>query len=248
MILYFSSTGNSAYVANKMSVALQDNSLNLLTKLQQHDNSKIHSEKPWVIVAPTYAWQIPHILYEWIENTTFSGHQDMYFIMTCGANIGNAGSYLKKLCKKKELTYGGCMPIVMPDNYIVMFGTPTMEQSLTIIEQAQDSITEAVNIIQNKYHIELKPSVKDKVSSSLINKAFYPFFVHTKKFYATDACTSCGICTTLCPMNNIQLNPKKPIWGNACTHCMACINQCPVQAIQYGKKTLGISRYICPKE
>lgn len=62
-----------------------------------------HTSRPWVIVAPTYAWRIPHIVREWIENTPFMGNKNMYFILTCGGSIGNAGKYLAKLCKRKNM-------------------------------------------------------------------------------------------------------------------------------------------------
>lgn len=246
MILYFSATGNSAYVANTVGNDLQDETLNLLNKLQQHDYSEITSNTPWVIVAPTYAWQIPHFLYDWLMKTELSGNKQVYFVLTCGENIGNAGSYLKKLCIKKGLTYAGCMPIVMPDNYILMFNTPTHNQSIKIIDQAEDSIHEVTHIIKNEYHIDIHASIKDKLSSGFVNKCFYPIMVHAKKFYATDACIACGKCETLCPLNNINVT-SKPEWGRNCTHCMACIQLCPVKAIEYGKKTIGKERYHCPK-
>lgn len=67
-----------------------------------------------------------------------------------------------------------------------------------------------------------------------------------KKFYATDACIGCGKCTKVCPLNNVNLRDRKPVWGNQCTHCMACICKCPEEAIEYGKKSKGKPRYQCP--
>ena len=72
-------------------------------------------------------------------------------------------------------------------------------------------------------------------------------FVHAKKFQATSACTSCGKCAVICPLNNIRLTNGTPVWGKNCTHCMACINRCPSQAIEYGKHTQTLPRYTCPK-
>lgn len=88
----------------------------------------------------------------------------------------------------------------------------------------------------------------DKLNSGLINDLFYPLFVHSKKFYATEDCISCGKCKTLCPLNNIEIKGGKPVWGNSCTHCMACICRCPTNAIEYGSHSKGLIRYVCPKE
>ena len=69
------------------------------------------------------------------------------------------------------------------------------------------------------------------------------FFVKAEAFRATDACIGCGRCVELCPLNNIQLENSKPVWGKNCTHCMACICYCPKEAIEYGKKSKGKPRY-----
>ena len=103
MILYFSGTGNSEYAAKRISKEVEDECINLFEKIRKNDFSSIHSSRPWVIAAPTYAWRIPHIVREWIENTPFMGNKNMYFILTCGGSIGNAGKYLAKLCKRKNM-------------------------------------------------------------------------------------------------------------------------------------------------
>lgn len=51
------------------------------------------------------------------------------------------------------------------------------------------------------------------------------------------SCVGCGKCEKLCPLNNVELVDKKPVWHDRCTHCMACIGNCPVNAIQYGDIT-----------
>ena len=39
----------------------------------------------------------------WKEFTSFMGNKNMYFILTCEGSIGNAGKYLAKLCKRKNM-------------------------------------------------------------------------------------------------------------------------------------------------
>ena len=169
-------------------------------------------------------------------------------VMTCGESIGNAGAYAKKLCASKGLNYLGCVPIVMPENYVALFPTPAKEEALEIISQAEDIISKASLLIKSK-EMYLQPSItfKDKMNSGIVNDIFYPAFVHAKKFYATEDCISCGKCEKVCPLNNIHLEKGKPVWKNNCTHCMACICRCPKEAIEYGKNSKGKIRYICPK-
>lgn len=247
MILYFSGTGNSEYAAKRIGKEIGDEAINLFAKIRSLDFSEIHSASPWVLVTPTYAWRIPRIVQEWLENTTLVGNRNIYFVMTCGGSIGNAGKYLEMLCHTKKLNYMGCMAVRMPENYIAMFSTPTPKEALKIIRQADSVIDETALRIKNNETF-LRPAVtfQDKRNSGIINTVFYPIFVHAKKFYATDACISCTKCVNVCPLHNIHLENGKPVWEKNCTHCMACICHCPSEAIEYGKHSKGMARYLCP--
>ena len=249
MILYFSGTGNSEYAAKRIGKEIGDEVINIFQKIKADDFSEMRSQKPWVIVAPTYAWQIPHIVRKWLINTPLAGNRNIYFVLTCGDSIGNAGKYLESLCSKKKINYCGCAGITMPENYIAMFSTPTEEKALQIIEQSESVIDRTALYIKNGDKLPQGDiSFKDKMNSGIVNDIFYPIFVHARKFYATDVCISCGKCIEVCPLNNVRLENGKPVWGDNCTHCMACICRCPKAAIEYGKHSRGLPRYICTKE
>lgn len=248
MLLYFSGTGNSEYVAKRIGREVGEEAVNLFQRIRDNNYSELHSEKPWIVVAPTYAWRIPHIVENWIEKTVLSGSKDIYFVMTCGGSIGNAGKYLKSLCSRKGMSYLGCYEIVMPENYIAMFSTPTKDEAAAIIDKAEAEIDKAIESIKKGMKLpEPQLSLTDKLNSGLINDLFYPLFVHAKKFYATDACISCGLCERGCPLRNIKLVDGKPSWADHCTHCMACICRCPKEAIEYGKHSKNLPRYMFPK-
>ena len=193
MILYFSGTGNSEYAAKRIGKATDDQIVNLFEKIRSRDFSEMHSDGPWVVAVPTYAWRIPRIVQEWLENTKLNGNRDIYFVMTCGGNIGNAGRYLKKRCAAKKMNYMGCAEIQMPENYIAMFSTPAKEEALETIRQSEGAIDNAAALIkENRAFSQPDITVKDRMSSGIVNDIFYPMFVHAKKFYATGACISCG--------------------------------------------------------
>lgn len=248
MILYFSGTGNSAYVAKRIASAIGDEALDLTGKIKSGDYGELHSERAWIIAAPTYAWRIPRILENRLERTRLSGSKEIYFVMTCGGDIGNAGKYLRELCDKKGMIYRGCFEIVMPENYIALFSTPDKEEALRIIGRAEPRIDRAIELIKKcEAFPEPTVSLSGRISSGVVNKLFYLMLVNAKKFYATEGCVSCGICAEKCPLNNIAIVNGKPVWGDNCTHCMACICRCPKEAIEYGKHSRGLIRYTCPK-
>lgn len=249
MILYFSGTGNSEYIAKLIGKEIDDEVINLFSKIKDHDYSTVKSDKPWVIVVPTYAWQIPHIVRDWIINADLQGSKDVYFILTCGSSIGNAQCLTKKLCEKKSLNHMGCIGVVMPENYIAMFNAPDVKEAREIIAKAVQSLPNITDCIsQNKPLNVKKPNFIDKISTTIVNKFFYKFSIKDKSFRIKDNCTSCGLCERVCPMANIKLTKGKPVWNGNCTHCMACICSCPAKAIEYGNKTKKKVRYQCPQD
>ena len=136
MILYFSGTGNSRYVAEQIAKITSDEIISINDKLRNNDTSDIVANDRLVFVVPTYAWRIPRVVREWILKTNFKGAKNTYFIMTCGSEIGNAEKYNKQLCNKKGFDYMGSAGVVMPENYILMFDSPEKNKIETIFSRA----------------------------------------------------------------------------------------------------------------
>ena len=247
MILYFTGTGNSLYIAKKLSAALQDKLLCINERIKKKDYSPIESHKPLVFALPTYAWRIPKVVEQWIELTEFPPNTDAYFVMNCGSDIGNAEKYLSILCQKKRFSFKGVKEIVMPENYIALYNAPEPAEAKVIIKHAEPVIQDCVKTItHNASFQKLTPSPSGKIKSSFFNPLFYRFTAKADKYMANEKCIGCGRCAAECPLNNIELKENKPVWGSKCTHCMACICKCPVEAIEYGKSSTGKPRYQCP--
>ena len=90
MILYFSGTGNSKYVAKRIADALGDEILNLNDRIKASDTSPVETDERLIIVTPTYAWRIPRVVRDWLLKTELRGARLAWFVMTCGSEIGNA--------------------------------------------------------------------------------------------------------------------------------------------------------------
>lgn len=244
MILYFSGTGNSRYIGEVLNSVIDDEIISINDCLKMKQNFSFISDKPYVIVCPTYAWQIPRIVEEFINQNSFKGNKKIYFILTCGSGIGNAERYAKKLALNNKLEYMGIKAIIMPENFITMFKAPNSNEAEKIITKAVGSALEVSKIIKNeKKFTKPKYHLGNIMLSSIINKIFYALFVKADGFHINKKCTGCGNCRKLCPLNNIEIIEDKPKWSNHCTQCMACIGACPLQAIEYKNKTQGKIRY-----
>ena len=116
MILYFSGTGNSKYVAKRIADALGDEILNLNDRIKASDTSSVETGERVIIVTPTYAWRIPRVVCDWLRKTELRGAKQAWFVMTCGSEIGNADKYNRELCAEKAISCMGTAQIVMPEN------------------------------------------------------------------------------------------------------------------------------------
>lgn len=244
MIVYFTGTGNSRYLARLLKEKLNDELTDSNAFIKSDSVMTLSSRKPYVFICPTYAWRIPKVFERLIEKSTFDGCKEVYFILTCGDDNGNAKKYLEKLCDKKGFTLSGVEEICMPENYLAMFEVPGEEKSERIIKRAEEKLSSLAKFIENNEPFnDKKASFTDKRKSDIVNILFYPLFVSAKKFTVNSKCISCGKCQKLCPLNNIKMVDGRPRWGNNCTHCMACICACPTEAIEYGEKSKGKRRH-----
>lgn len=248
MIIYFSATGNSKYCADILAEKLCDETVNANELIKSGVIFKGESEKPYVFVAPTYAWKMPRVFSDFISKCEFAGNRKAYFVLTCGGGIFGAGDSAKKLAEHKGMKFMGISEVVMPENYIAMFDVPEKEECDSLIKKAEETCFEVSEFIAKGESLpERKISFFNKFMSEVVNGVFYPAFVTNKKFTVKGNCVSCGKCEKLCPLNSITLKDGKPVWSGDCTHCMACISHCPTRAIEYGKKSVGKTRYRCPE-
>lgn len=248
MILYFSATGNSRHVAERIGSLIGDDVLNLLPLLRQGDHGPLRSDRPWVFVAPIYVEDIAIVAADWLRSAALEGRLEIYFVFTTASTMGCAGHTAAAIARKKGLEYLGSAEIVMPTNYPLMFTVHDDDANREIIRSAAPAIEAAAE------HIARGEPIPEKSFSPVMAKLFqwvgvwfYRAYIKPKRFYASKRCVSCGKCAKVCPMNNIRMNDSHPAWDTRCVHCMACVSACPTEAVEYGRKLIGKRRYHFPK-
>lgn len=176
---------------------------------------------------------------------TYQGADRQITEISCHAK----GVFHLSSCRRKGLAYQGVLEVIMPENYIALFSAPEKAEAQAILRKALPTLNQgAVWIAEGKPFPEKRVTCLDRLKSGLVNRVFYQFVIRAKPFYSTEACTGCGRCVELCPLNNIHLAERHPHWGNRCTHCMACICGCPAEAVEYGRRSRGKVRYWCPED
>ena len=116
MVLYFTGTGNSRYLARRIAEGLDMPLYDLNTCIKAGDTALVQTGRDVVLVTPTYAWRIPRVVSLWLGNTELTGAERIWFVMDCGSEIGNAAKYNRQLAAQKHLRYMGTAQINMPEN------------------------------------------------------------------------------------------------------------------------------------
>ena len=231
MVLYYSGTGNSKFIAKCIASALETDCLNLNERIKAEDTSSVQTEENVILVTPTYAWRIPHIVSDWLEKVSA---KRIWFVMDCGSEIGNAAKYNQELAAQKALTYMGTAQIVMPENYIALFSAPDKQEAKAIVENAKPAIRSIIDCIRNGMEFPApRNNLYDRFMSSAINPIFYKGIVKADAFTVSDACIGCGKCAKNCPADAISGLVRKPhvINPDKCIKCGMCMARCKFKAI-----------------
>ena len=90
MVIYFSGTGNSEYCARYIAKLIEDEVVDSTQYIRKKEIAQLDSQKPWVFVTPTYAWQLPKVFKSFVRQSSLTGSKNAYFVMTCGGSVGGA--------------------------------------------------------------------------------------------------------------------------------------------------------------
>ena len=243
MIIYFSGTGNSRYVAEGLAKILDDRLVSATDLIKFKEKDTFNSEKPFVFVGPIYAGRFPKVFRKFIKESMFLGPRNAYVVATCAGSPGDAYGSIMADLKKVGLSVKGFSYVIMPTNYLLMFNPPDKEEASKIIAEGHKKTIEIGNKIKEGQSFVETPGGATNKFMSVFAAPVVNYTFKSKKFKTTDKCVGCGACALLCPFESIRLENNKPAWRGKCTHCMACICACPREAIEYGNKSKGKNRY-----
>ena len=263
LILYFSGTGNTYYVAKKIKDSLKSAGMDIDTISYEKCNPADVSNYDVLIFGfPVYGYSMPTFIKKSLKDLKKPKTKAVFIFATYALHPGNALRKSAKLFKKYGFVTIGTGKIKLPGSD----GTLFLKEDSTYIKKIDSLVLK-----QNKSIKALSEKVKNKLTnlisspnpnlieeiphfsmlSILIEILITPIYIILIRwakthFYVDQNCTHCGICQKLCPSNNIIVTKDKVIFDNKCFLCLRCINQCPEKAIQIGRFTKGKYRYKGP--
>ncbi len=245
VLYYFSGTGNSLQVAQRLSQLLGETTIHAISSAATPDVST----DVVGFVFPVSLWGVPDIVMRFIEKIP-RGLPDSYFyaIATYKSQPGDViGQFQRKLSKRGARLSAGFM-VPMPGNNIVFYQLESIQEQESKLTRCQNQLSEIAQSINSRQNIlPVATFVERFLCTGLLHRALTSTFHNAdKQFWTESACVGCGICSKVCPVSNIKLMDGHPQWQHNCQLCLACINLCPSKAIQYGTYTQSKNRYMNP--
>lgn len=244
-IFYFSSTGNSLYVAKRLKEKIEDTELISIPKAY-NDNVFEYNCKKAIIIFPLHSFGLPIIVDKFIAKLKLNKDAYIFAVqITGGGTSSNSFIEIKELLGNNNLKLSNSMEIKYISNYIRAGRNANMERAQVALDNNEWKVDKLIQEIKQEEVEEI--SENKNLLYSVFYKAWRDKYKNKdKKFNVNDDCIGCSICEKICPVKNIKLSEKKPIWSGECVDCMACINNCPRNAINIGKSTIKKNRYKNP--
>jgi len=233
-ILYFSSTGNSLFIAKQIKSELGGE----IIYLPNYHGDASEFER-LIIVSPVYSWGLPKHVYELMPKLNHDCIVDI--VLNFGGMLGNADRFAYEYAKECGIYIRSVFSLKMPENYTLTFTVPKFYMK-SILKKAPKMLHEIIAQLKNGATLIPKEG-KTKKEIYLKNKANWHLIA--KDFSATEACTLCGKCIKLCPSENISIQEGKIVFSDQCVACLGCYHRCPQKAIHYKNKKKR-DRYINP--
>ena len=248
MIIYFSSTGNSKYVAKRIAEAENDWTRSITT-FDYGFPLEIRKKNVFGIVCPTYFFGIPANIEEFFEKFKIVVEPGTYcfFVTTYGGDSGHPEKHMEEILKKKGITLNASFSVKMPENYTPMFDVNDKEQIQKVLDAAEPQIDEVIQHVKNR---DTGSFIKSESKATYEEmRPQYDEARKTSNFVVTDDCIGCMLCAKRCPSRAIEMVDKRPHWKkDQCTLCLGCLHRCPQFAIQYGDKTKDHGQYKNPHD
>lgn len=228
-----SGTGNTKHCVEKL-VKLLVQSAKVLPLENENVISEIKSSDTIILGYPTQFSNAPIMVRDFIKANDIWKNKRILCVTTMGAFSGDGAGCTARLLKKKGAIILGGLQIHMPDSVCdSKMLKKTIEENRKIVIEADKKIEKAAHDIQNgKYPKEGINFFSHIIGLFGQRLWFYNKTSHySDKLKISDTCIRCGLCSQICPMNNIKINNQKAVAGNKCTMCYRCISRCPKKAI-----------------
>ena len=245
--IYLSGTGNTEHCIRKL-VYLLDESAQAVP-MEQKEAVHLLSQHDFIVFAyPVQFSNVPVMVKDFIKaNPDLWQDKNVLCVATMGLFSGDGAGCSARLLKKYGAEIVGGLHIRMPDSVCdVKLLKKSPKENQEIIREADRKIEKCAEEIRKGRYPRNGLHLYNRIAGLLCQRLWY--YGRTKnysdKLKISNVCIGCGLCTRLCPTNNLTLENGKATAGKHCTMCYRCISLCPAKAITLlGRTVIEQCRY-----
>lgn len=244
LIIYFSGTGNTKYIAEVINKELtMNNHQTSIYSMEDNPNIPNDSYDFLVLGVPKYCEYLPMFFVDYIKKAIPKNSTPTKTLLFCtaGGNLKTGYKALEDILNEKNHFIVISKSLRMPNNYFIggIFKPKSEEKNNKYIETSTKIAKElAQDFINENYHKESIGKFRERLLKSLAVKFKEQVSKTAENFTISQSCTKCELCVKNCPTNNISLVNDTINFHNKCISCLRCINICPFNSIGYKNKTL----------
>lgn len=267
LILYFSGTGNTDYVARYLARHLaQSPGLSLEIDRRPIEWQPADQLDDFDLIAvgfPVYAANSPGMFQDYLDTLPPGEGRGAFVFCTKGAYAGGAVQRtLQRLASCSYVPLGGgsvIMPgtdglsMIAKDSWLARKALAKDYEHLQDADRLiQDMVTTTAQVARGQSAGALRLPLPSRALGSWLDR-FWAWTYRLAEGYARDrlyadeGCTACRLCERICPVRNIEWTDGHPQFANQCMLCLRCLHACPEEAIQVGKLTVGKFRWRGPR-
>ena len=265
-IIYFSSSGNTKYVAqlikNGLICANLEPELVPFNSLKRN-NLNFEEIEVLGIGAPIYVMTFTLNMLEWIKKLPMVKKKVKFFLFDTNAGLpGPSIKQIKKILEKKNFKFIGAIEVIVPTRDSVF-----ESKYFKYVKWSRKKIDNIFQFgIKLAITIKTEEGVLDWSNSTLFGSVIRAYFQKLEKLfykyasyligYNRSECIACKACEKGCPTNAIFFKTIPVINHKKCILCFRCLRNCPNNAlyfkllpkVKYFKGPKTIRGYIPPDE
>ncbi len=225
MVFYYTSTGNSLYIARQFSDAP-------VSIPQEMKKDTLHYKDEVIgIVCPDYTGELPQIVRRFIEKASFEAKY-VFLLVTYGHRATVSAEWGTAFCARHGLKIDYAENVLMVDNFLPAFD---MKAEMAIDKQIPAQLA--------RLRADINARVTGIAQCSDEERAFYQSVVERNRNMPqilpsmmleikSEVCNGCGICTRVCPVGSLAVaNGKAVRTSDTCEMCLGCVQHCPQKAV-----------------
>lgn len=231
LVLYFSGTGNSEYIARQFADRMEAD----CHSIEEHvDFAALIAANAMVAFCyPIYGSCVPRILREFaVRHTKALNSKKLIIFCTQMMFSGDGAKAFARLLPGCDSNVIYAEHFNMPNNICNMWLLPIREGDR--IRRQKDADKKLEQVCQDIRQGIVKKRGWGIFSHwlGLTQSAFWPGVEEKQRgsFIADGDCTRCGWCVNHCPMQNLTITAEGITQHNNCILCYRCVNFCPQKA------------------